>query len=84
MADLCDYLKIEHGIIVGNKIVAHLLWADDLILVSDSLVGIKKQLNGLNKFCSDNQMIINELKTKIMVFGTNENVDIDFNGYKSV
>ena len=61
-------------------IMVHLLWADDLILISDTLDGIKKQLSGLKTFCEKNRMVINELKTKIMVFGSNENICIEFNG----
>ena len=82
MSDLSDYLHFEFGVIAGDLILAHLLWADDLVLMSDSLSGIKKQLDGLQRFCSDNHMIINELKTKIMCFGSNETIDIEFNGCK--
>ena len=58
-----------------------LLWADDLILLSDSVSGLQKQLNGLFRFCSDNMMIVNEMKTKVMVYGPdNRNVVFKFNG----
>ena len=56
MSDLSDYLKTEFGITIGSSILAHLLWADDLILLSDTLIGMKTQLNGLKKFCYQNQM----------------------------
>ena len=80
MSDLSDYLKSEFGVVIGEEILTHLLWADDLILVSDSLTGLKKQLLCLYKFCSNNRMIINELKTKVMVFGSNDKYEISFNG----
>ena len=80
MADLSTYLKNEFGVVMGEYILAHLLWADDLILISDSLHGIRMQLKGLAKFCSNNQMLVNELKTKIMCFGRPENIKLEFNG----
>ena len=52
-----------------NEIIAHLLWADDLILFSDTFCGLQKQLDGLYQFCFNNHMIVNEMKTKFMVFG---------------
>ena len=79
MADLSDYLKSEFGVTIGSTILAHILWADDLILLSDTLGGIQKQLDGLKHFCSKNQMSVNELKTKIMVFGTDEKISVYFN-----
>ena len=78
MADLGDYLKSEFGVTVGSEIIAHILWADDLILISDNLDGIRKQLDGLKCFCFKNQMSVNELKTKIMVFGPKENISVYF------
>ena len=80
ISDLGEYLNKKVGVCVGDTIVSHLLWADDLILFSDSLSGIQKQLDGLFDFCSKNRMIVNELKTKIMVFGKGEKGDIKFNG----
>ena len=81
MADLSEYLYTEVGICLGDSIVAHLLWADDLILLSDSVNGLQKELNGLFRFCSDNMMIVNEMKTKVMVYGpANRNVSLKFNG----
>ena len=79
MSDLSSYLKCEFGILVGEEVLTHLLWADDLILISDSLSGIKRQLAGLQKFCKNNQMFINQLKTKLMVFGCRQKYNLYFN-----
>jgi len=54
---------------INGEIIAHLLWADDLVLLSDTFHGLQTQLDGLNKFCQNNHMIVNEMKTKFMVFG---------------
>ena len=32
----------------------------------------------LKQFCSDNHMMINDIKTKIMCFGSKDTIDIDF------
>ena len=66
LTDLDEYLRKE----VGDTIIAHLLWEDDLILVTDSIKELQKQLDGLFNFCSDNMMIVNETKTKVMVCGS--------------
>ena len=67
------------GLCISETIMAHLLWADDWVLISDSESGLQKQLDGLSKFYSKNLMIVNELKTKVLVFGTQTKVHIDFN-----
>ena len=41
MSDLSKYLEQHFGIPIGENIITHLLWADDLVLISDSLEGIK-------------------------------------------
>ena len=79
IADLDSYLSTEHGVCIGNEIVAHLLWADDLILFSDTFHGLQKQLHGLKKFCSINHMIVNEMKTKVMIFGNPKRSKLYFN-----
>ena len=78
MSDLSTYLSSEVGIAISNEIIAHILWGDDLILYSDTPSGLQKQLNGLLKFCSNNKIIVNEIKTKSMCFGTNGNLNVFF------
>ena len=80
MSDLNTYSSAEVGIAISNEIIAHILWGDDLILFSDTPTGLQKQLNGLLKFCSKNRLIVNELKTKSMCYGTDENMNVFFNG----
>ena len=62
LMDLDVYLKKEVGICIGETIVAHLLWADDLMLFSNTEKGLQKQLDGLKLFCANNKMIVNETK----------------------
>ena len=80
VSDLEQYLMSEQGICIDENIVGHLLWADDLILFSDSVAGLQKQLNGVMKFCSNNRMLVNESKTKVMQFGKKGNFEVYFNG----
>ena len=82
VADLEQYLMPEMGICIGETIIGHLLWADDLILFSDTITGLQKQLDGVMKFCSHNRMIVNESKTKLMQFGKRKNLEVYFNGSK--
>ena len=73
LADMSDYLhKVEGVAIDTNTIIAHILWADDLILFADTADGLQKQMNGLHMFCCKNKMVVNEMKTKDMVVGNPE------------
>ena len=79
MGDLDSYLSTAHGICIDEEIIVHLLWADDLILFSDTFHGLQIQLDGLKQFCSNNHMIVNEIKTKVMVFGNPKKSKVQFN-----
>ena len=79
MSDLSTYLFKEYGIVIPNEIIAYILWAVDLILFSNSATGLQKQLNCLLKLCSNNKIIVNEIKTKAMCIGTKEPFNVYFN-----
>ena len=78
MAGIGEYLCSHVGVCIEEIIIIHLLWADDLILISDSRNGLQKQLNGLLKYCAKNLMIANEMKTKYMVFGSKTKCELYF------
>ena len=80
MADMGGYLKCRFGVCIGEVIIMHLLWADDLILIADTCNGLQRQLDGLQEFCSKNLTAVNEIKTKCMAFGKIETVQVNFNG----
>ena len=44
------------------------LYADDLILMSESAAGLQKQLDALASFCEARQLTVNLSKTKVVVF----------------
>ena len=48
--------------------VSSLLYADDLVLVSESSIGLQRQLNLLKLYCDKWHLRVNKEKTKIMVF----------------
>ena len=82
MADLNAFLNTEFGVCIGEMIIAHILWADDLILMSDTPEGLQHQVNGLFKFCSKNLLVVNAVKTKYMTIGDSTSLDLHFNGNK--
>lgn len=80
LSDLDEYLKTKLGICVGEVIIMHILWADDLILITDGEIGMQRHLDGLLEFCRKNLAIVNEIKTKCMTFGKVKKVTVKFNG----
>lgn len=79
--DLRNFLHSYCGIVLDDEVLLHLLWADDLVLVANSPEGLQKQLDGLFTFCSKFKMIVNELKSKVMIFGNCKDIpNFIFNG----
>ena len=52
--------------------ISHLLWADDLIMLSLSPKTWQAQLDILGKFFEDWVIEVNEMKTQVMIFGQNK------------
>ena len=59
-----DIPKIQ----INNCFINHLLFADDLALISSSVFGLQKQFNVLAEYCKSWGLSVNIDKTKIMVF----------------
>ena len=78
--DLILYLDEHTGVHLSKGVCLHRAWADDLFLVSTNTPDSQMQLNGLKRFCSPNQMIVNNIKTKAMVFGKHIKIDLTFGG----
>ena len=79
ISDLKTYLDYRVGVCIDIDVIAHLLWADDLIMFSGTASGLQKQWNGLYKFCANNHMIVNEAKSKVMCFGKQSQFNVSFN-----
>ena len=45
-----------------QEILVHMLWADDRILMADSVARLQSQLDGLYNFCGKYPLIVNTLK----------------------
>ena len=69
LSDMSCLLDFPNCPVLSNMIVSHLLWADDLILLSLDQETTQKQLDILGKFCNEWGIEINELKTKAVIFG---------------
>ena len=70
LQDLGNYLGVMEGIVLNEyEILKHLLWVDDLLLISDSIEGLQKQIDSVLISEKISQMIVNSLKTKVMIFG---------------
>ena len=67
--DLIDCLNNEaKGMTFGLCQVNALLYADDLVLITDKPETLNNLLQALNRWCTENNMDINPVKTKIIHF----------------
>ena len=69
LADLSIKLDGENKVSLDNNHdINCLLWADDLLLLSDTEDGLNKILQQLYTYCNENFLTINIDKTKCMIF----------------
>ncbi len=54
LTDLGKYLEMNCEILFDNDILAYILYADDLILCSETAEGLQKLVDGLLEFCRKN------------------------------
>ena len=68
-------------VLPNGKKINSLLYADDLIILSRSKLGLQNCLNVLSSFCETWMLKINSKKTKIMIFQKRprKSTDINFN-----
>ena len=65
---------IENSNICGKQLfpdiseIVLLLFADDIALMADSIRGLQRQISIMEKFCDTYKMVVNTVKTKVMVF----------------
>ncbi len=77
LKDLGKSLDDSCGVVMYCKIIKHLLWADYLFLVSTDSQRMQKQINNLSTYCKKWQLVVNTMKTKIVIFGR-VNISPDF------
>ena len=56
------------GVPVGDETVCVLLYADDIVLLADSVNNLQSLLDEVHLWCQSNGLCINESKTKIVHF----------------
>ena len=70
IADIEEYLRKrqEEGVIIGNKRVYALAYADDLAIIAETEEEIERMIKYLNRYFKDRELEVNAEKSKIMVF----------------
>ena len=68
LEDLRSYLDNIYGVRIGEMLIAYLLLADDLALISETAMGLQKLINGLFLFCTRWHLSVNLIKTGAMIF----------------
>ncbi|KAF5318373.1 hypothetical protein D9758_018673 [Tetrapyrgos nigripes] len=66
-----DFALEEHpdDISLMATVISHLEHADDVVLISSSCHGLQFHLDTFAKWCSENALVVNGLKSWAMVFG---------------
>ena len=73
LSDMGEYLDQTCGVSVHGTTFTHLLYADDLVLVSETENGMQTLLNDMETYCRKWHLIINTQKSKVMIFQKNCN-----------
>ena len=69
MADFPGSLSQDVGVhLTDNTSINCILWADDIILLSETEEGLNKLLSELNTYSGNNHLKVNTDKTKCMIF----------------
>ena len=68
LEDLVRYLDTSYGVKINEKMICHLLLADDLALISESRYGLQQLLYGFQNFCKQWHLVVNMDKTKFSIF----------------
>ena len=60
--------NVSIGCVFNNIIINHLIYADDLVIISPSSAGLKTLLNICESFGEENSILFNANKSAIMLF----------------
>ena len=69
--------KLNIGCVSYNMLINHLMYADDLVLISPSTAGLQKLLDICKKFGLDHDIIFNPKKSAVMLFKPNDSVQLN-------
>ena len=68
LSDISKSLSDDEGIFLDELLCCYLLYADDLVLFSDSEYGLQYQVDMLFQYCKQWHLIVSLSKTGVMVF----------------
>ena len=70
--EVSDYIETgsDRGAQLAGTWIPLLLYADHIVLISDSPEGMQRHWDTLHTFASDSGLSVNLGKTKVMVFNT--------------
>ena len=68
LCDLGEHLDKSIGVNIHGTKVAHLLYADDLVLLATTAEGLQSQLQNLYNYCKKWHLIVSMTKTNVMIF----------------
>ena len=68
LADFCLRADID-DVTLSSIVVTHLEQADDIIFLSKTAAGAQRKMNAFLSWCNTNFMMINAIKSSIMIFG---------------
>jgi len=71
LSDMSDYFEQRCGVSVNGVTFTHLLYADDLVLVSEDADGMQVLLDNLADYCRKWHLLINSQKSKVMIINPN-------------
>ena len=67
--DLGEYINnSKNPPCIGNVDVSYLMYADDVVLISQNETDLQKAVLGVEKFCDDWNMTVNTSKSKVLIF----------------
>ena len=64
----CKLKVVGEGVDIGGEKLCLLLYADDIVLISDSESGQQNMLNIMSIWCKENAMVVNVHKSNIVHF----------------
>ena len=76
--NLKSFSQSRFGIVLTDSIVQYKLYADDLVLCSDTAEGLQEQIDGMYEFCKKWHMIVSLMKTKVLIFNKKNWSGTDF------
>ena len=68
------FIMGSNRVAIGGTQVSLLLYADDIVLLSESEHDLQKHLNALDVFCTQRGLVVNLAKTKVLIFHTSPRV----------